>query len=67
MITLENMLPKHWDEVKQIYEDGIATGNATFQHQAPEWEEWNNSHLHESRIIAKEGEMILGWAALTPA
>jgi phosphinothricin acetyltransferase len=66
MITLENMLPKHWDEVKQIYEDGIATGNATFQHQAPEWEEWNNSHLAESRIIAKEGEMILGWAALTP-
>ena len=66
MITLENMLPKHWDEVKRIYEEGIATGNATFQHQAPEWEEWNNGHFHESRIIAKEGEMILGWAALTP-
>lgn len=59
------MLPADWEAVKQIYEEGIATGNATFQQQAPNWEEWNNDHLSHSRIIAKEDGTILGWAALT--
>ena len=66
MITLNSMLPSDWEAVKEIYEAGIATGNATFQQSAPTWEEWNNSHLPHSRIVAKEGNEILGWAALTP-
>jgi phosphinothricin acetyltransferase len=65
MIILDKMLPADWEAVKQIYEEGIATGNATFQQQAPNWEEWNNDHLSHSRIIAKEDGTILGWAALT--
>ncbi len=60
------MQPSDWKAVKEIYEEGIATGNATFQQSAPEWEEWNNNHLAHSRIIAKEEDNILGWAALTP-
>ena len=60
------MQPSDWEAVKQIYEEGIATGNATFQQSAPTWEEWNNSHLPHSRIVAKEDNKVLGWAALTP-
>ena len=66
MITLHNMQPSDWKAVKEIYEEGIATGNATFQQSAPAWEEWNSSHLSHSRLIAKDGEGIIGWAALTP-
>ncbi len=66
MITMDFMQPSDWKAVKEIYEEGIATGNATFQQSAPEWEEWNNNHLAHSRIIAKEEDNILGWAALTP-
>ena len=66
MITLNLMKPSHWKAVKEIYEEGIATGNATFQLSAPNWEEWNNSHLQHSRIVAKEDNNVLGWAALTP-
>src|SRR4051812_45724240 len=66
MITLDIMKPLHWEAVKEIYEEGIATGNATFQQSAPPWEEWNNSHLQHSRIVAKEDNNVLGWAALTP-
>jgi phosphinothricin acetyltransferase len=65
MIILDKMPPANWDTIKQIYEEGISTGNATFQQKAPDWEEWNNSHLQHSRIIAKDKETILGWAALT--
>ena len=60
-----NMLPAHWYEVKRIYEEGIATGNATFQTEAPTYEEWNSDHLTISRFVAVENEKILGWAALT--
>ena len=60
------MLPAHWEEVKRIYEEGIATGNATFQTEAPTYEEWNRGHLTISRFVAVENEEILGWAALTP-
>ena len=64
-MTLEKMLPGDWDAVKQIYEEGIATGHATFQQQAPGWDEWNKDHLPHSRIVAKENNEVLGWAALT--
>jgi len=66
MIVFEKMGPHHWPEVKNIYEEGIDTGNATFQQSAPAWEDWNKSHLESCRIIVKDGDNILGWAALTP-
>jgi phosphinothricin acetyltransferase len=66
MITLNLMKPSEWEAVKEIYEEGIATGNATFQQSAPTWNEWNDSHLQHSRIVAKEGDEILASAALTP-
>lgn len=65
-MTFEQMLPEDWEAVKRIYEEGIATGQATFQQQAPEWDEWNNGHLKHSRIVAGENSKVLGWAALTP-
>ena len=60
------MLPQHWEAVKTIYEEGIATGNATFQTAAPSWQEWDNAHIKTCRIIATENNEVLGWAALTP-
>jgi L-amino acid N-acyltransferase YncA len=61
------MLPQDWQTVAHIYEEGIATGNATFQKDIPTWEEWDGSHLKKCRFIAQDTEGgILGWAALTP-
>ena len=61
-----DLLPDHWEAVKQIYEEGIATGNATFQTTAPTWEEWNKAHIPIPRLLAVGDDEILGWAALTP-
>lgn len=60
------MLPGNWEAVKNIYKEGIATGNATFQTDAPSWEDWDREHAAEPRLVAMEGEEVLGWAALTP-
>ena len=66
MITFCLLLPEHWPAVRSIYEEGRNTGNATFQQAAPDWEEWNSSHLSHSRIVAFVDNEIAGWAALTP-
>ncbi len=52
--------------VKNIYQEGIDTGNATFQKSAKSWEEWNSSMLMSCRLVATEHNVIVGWAALSP-
>jgi L-amino acid N-acyltransferase YncA len=55
-----------WPAVRQIYREGIATGNATFETELPEWEKWDRSHRRDCRLIARTEEQVLGWAALSP-
>jgi len=65
-ILLQPMAPEDWQAVRSIYLQGIATGNATFQQGAPEWEEWDAAHLEACRIVARSGQEVAGWAALGP-
>lgn len=55
-----------WPQVRQIYLEGIVTGNATFESEAPSWEIWNSRHLQGCRLVAQDGAEVLGWAALSP-
>jgi L-amino acid N-acyltransferase YncA len=65
-MQIQTMLPTHWPAVKNVYEEGIATGNATFATTVPEWEEWDASYVKTARLVAVENNEVLGWAALTP-
>lgn len=56
----------HYPQVAEIYLQGIATGIATFQTEATDWETWDKSHLPNCRIAAFEGNQMAGWAALSP-
>lgn len=55
-----------WQAVREIYVAGIASGQATFETEAPDWERWNQAHLPSPRLAATDEETILGWAALSP-
>lgn len=56
-----------WEQVRSIYLEGIATGHATFETQAPAWEKWDAAHLRAPRLVARqEGGAVVGWAALSP-
>lgn len=58
---------EHWPAVRAIYEQGIATGKATFETQAPSWAAWDAGHLPHSRLVASQPNgTVLGWAALSP-
>jgi phosphinothricin acetyltransferase len=63
---IDPMTPQDWPQVQAIYKEGLATGNATFETQAPEWESWDAKHLPTCRLVARQGETVLGWAALSP-
>lgn len=65
MITISTMLPQHWEAVKAIYEQGIATGNATFQTTAPSYQSWDDAHIKTCRLIATLNNETVGWAALS--
>jgi phosphinothricin acetyltransferase len=65
-VQIKPLLPQHWEQVKAIYESGIATGKATFETTAPSWEKWNESHLTFGRLVAISNGELAGWAALSP-
>lgn len=59
------MTPADWPAVRDIYESGIATGEATFQTEAPPWNTWDAAHLETCRLVARdEHDAVIGWAAL---
>ncbi|MEP6850762.1 MAG: N-acetyltransferase family protein [Acidobacteriota bacterium] len=64
-INIETMGPSDWRRVREIYLEGIATGNATFEQTAPDWEEWDSGHLKQPRLVARDAEDVIGWAALS--
>lgn len=64
---LRVMHPEDWPAVEQIYAAGIATGHATFETATPAWAEWDAAHLATPRLVADEGGVAVGWAALSPA
>ena len=63
--VVRDLRPEDWPQVSAIYEDGIATGNATFETAAPAWEVWDAAHP-EHRLVAELGGEVAGWAALAP-
>ena len=59
-------MPADWGQVRSIYLEGIATGHTTFETDAPSWEMWDAAHLQIARLVARKGDEVLGWAALSP-
>jgi phosphinothricin acetyltransferase len=57
---------RDWPAVSAIYGEGIESGDATFETRVPTWDEWNAAHLPNQRFVAYNGNIIVGWAALSP-
>lgn len=62
------MAREDWESVRSIYLEGLATGDATFETEAPSWEKWDESHLNVPALVAVSPSdgVVVGWAALTP-
>jgi L-amino acid N-acyltransferase YncA len=62
---IDSMKESDWEQVRSIYLEGIASGDATFETDAPPWEKWDASHLSSCRLVARSGANVMGWAALS--
>lgn len=65
-IRVEAMRDSDWPAVADIYRQGIESGDATFETVVPSPEAWDTAHLEAGRLVAREGDRVLGWAALSP-
>jgi L-amino acid N-acyltransferase YncA len=67
MIIIDAMLPGDWPAVREIYQQGIGTGSATFAPAPPaSWEEWQRARLNACSLVARANAQVVGWAALSP-
>jgi L-amino acid N-acyltransferase YncA len=66
-VRVEAMSPADWPAVHRIYSEGIATGDATLEREAPDWDHFDRSHRHDCRMVARRGASgpVVGWVALT--
>lgn len=64
--TIEPMSAEDWPSVRDIYLEGLSTGQATFETRAPEWEAWDTGHRPDCRLVIKVAGQVVGWAALSP-
>jgi len=55
-----------WEQVREIYVQGLETGMATFETAPPSWEVWDAGHLQVGRLVAVSGQSVTGWCALSP-
>ena len=65
--AIDRMTAADWPAVRRIYVEGIATGDATLERDAPDWGHFDRSHRPDGRLVARDGPdgPVLGWVALT--
>ena len=64
-VLIRDLEPLDWPEVARIFENGIRSGNATFELEPPPWEAWTATHS-DVRVVAELAGRVVGWAALAP-
>jgi L-amino acid N-acyltransferase YncA len=64
-VTIRSMLATDAAAVLAIYQAGMDSGNASFEHTAPGWAAFDASKLPEHRFVAVADDgTVLGWVAV---
>ena len=51
--------------VQAIYQQGIESGDATFETRVKSWSDWDENTAKAGRLLALEGGEVVGWACLS--
>ncbi len=62
---IDKMTDDDGEQVCSIFLECTASNTPIAQPQAFDWGEWNFFHLQDCRLIAKAGNNLIGWAALS--
>jgi phosphinothricin acetyltransferase len=64
-LSIVPMTAADWPDVRRIYAEGIATGDATLEREPPDWAHFDHSHPTECRLVARDASgATIGWTAL---
>jgi phosphinothricin acetyltransferase len=63
---IDELRPEDWDHVCRIYLEGLSTGKASFEVEAPVWESWDRRFHRHSRLVGRLNDQVIAWAALAP-
>lgn len=64
-MNIRRFREEDWLQVKEIYEQGIATGQATFETAAPSFEKWVSTIAANLCFVAEDEEGIQGWCKIS--
>jgi len=65
-VTVRPLAEGDWDDVRRIYAEGIATGEATFETEVPDRDALDAAWLPGHRWVAEADGRVAGWAAAKP-
>lgn len=66
MYEIRRLEERDIPRVLEIYRRGVEGGKSTFSNIVPTAEEWDASHCKFARVGAFEGDLLIGWAAISP-
>jgi L-amino acid N-acyltransferase YncA len=65
MLTIRTIEKTDYPEVQIIYQQGINSGDATFETRVKSWDEWDVATAVAGRLLATDGGQVVGWACLS--
>lgn len=64
--AMQKFVKENWNDVSEIYRQGLLTRNATFETEVPDYENWiKKFHDHLLWVAILDGNVV-GWAGLQP-
>ncbi|MBM7583532.1 phosphinothricin acetyltransferase [Bacillus pakistanensis] len=64
-MNIELISQKHWPGIKEIYQLGVDTGNATFETNVPNWGNWINGKIIHCSVVGIKDDKVAGWATVS--
>lgn len=65
-MNFEKITQVNYPFVVAIYEEGLASGIASYETAAPSWSHWDASHHAFGRLLLKLDNNYVGWFSLSP-
>ena len=65
--SIRTFKKQDWVSVSKIYSEGIATGMATFEIEAPSFNVWKEKFIKKCRLVAEVNSKVVGFAVLSQA
>jgi L-amino acid N-acyltransferase YncA len=64
-VSIRAFKKQDWASVSSIYKEGIATGIATFETEAPSYDVWGEKFIKNCRLVAEINNEVIGFAVLS--